>query len=33
MLAAEADAGGETYQPGEITISGSVSATFDLVLP
>ena len=33
MMAAEADAGGETYQPGEIRISGSVSATFDLVLP
>jgi uncharacterized protein YggE len=33
MLAAEADAAEETYQPGEITISGSVTATFDLILP
>lgn len=34
MLAAEAaDAGAETYQAGQITIDGSVSATFDLVLP
>jgi uncharacterized protein YggE len=33
MLAAEADSGGETYQAGQITIAGSVSASFDLVLP
>jgi len=33
MLAAEADAGAETYQAGQITVTGSVSASFDLVLP
>jgi uncharacterized protein YggE len=33
VLAAEADSGAETYQPGQITIRASVSASFDLVLP
>ncbi len=33
MLAAEADSGAETYQAGQITVAGSVTASFDLVLP
>jgi uncharacterized protein YggE len=34
MMASDAGAGGEaTYRPGEIVITASVSATFDLVLP
>ncbi len=34
MMAADTGAGGEaTYRPGEIVITASVSATFDLVLP
>jgi len=33
MLAAEAAPGPETYQTGQITVDGSVTASFDLVLP
>lgn len=32
MLAAEADSGAETYQTGEITVTASVTASFDLVI-
>lgn len=33
MMVAEADSGADTYQAGQITIVGSVSATFDLIVP
>lgn len=33
MLAAESSSGAETYQAGQITVTASVNASFDLVMP
>jgi uncharacterized protein YggE len=33
MLAAESNSGAETYQAGQITVTASVTASFDLIIP